>query len=81
MYVKCGSLEDAALLFDNMRVRNMYAWTAILNVYVDDELYEEAFLLFRELQIEDFELEFFLFPVVLKICSGFGGIELGSQLH
>lgn len=81
MYTKCGRLEDAVLMFEKMPLRNLYAWTAILSVYVDCGLYEEALFHFMELQLEDVGLEFFVFPVVFKICSGLGALELGRQLH
>ncbi|KAK9292574.1 hypothetical protein L1049_020548 [Liquidambar formosana] len=81
MYGRFGYLEDAVLLFEKMPVRNLYSWTAILSVHVDHGSFDEAFLLFQELQFEDIGLEFFLFPVVLKICRGLGVVELGRQLH
>ncbi|GAV82829.1 PPR domain-containing protein/PPR_1 domain-containing protein/PPR_2 domain-containing protein [Cephalotus follicularis] len=81
MYGRCGCLEDATLLFDKMLLRNLYTWTAILSLYVDLELFYEAFSLFQELQFEDIGLEFFVLPVVFKICSGLGTIDLGKQLH
>lgn len=81
MYGKCGCLEDAALMFDKMPLRNLYAWTAILNVHVDCGFFEEALLHFLELQLEEVGLEFFVFPVVFKVCSGLGALGLGRQLH
>ncbi|KAK3004177.1 hypothetical protein RJ639_019656 [Escallonia herrerae] len=65
MYGKCGCLDDAVQLFEKMSTRNLYSWTAILN----------------GLLMEDLELDFFVFPVVLMISSGFGRVELGKQLH
>ncbi|KAK6275349.1 hypothetical protein POUND7_005058 [Theobroma cacao] len=81
MYAKFGSLEDADLLFDKMALRNLYSWTAMLRLYVDYGLFEEAFRLFEKLQLEELLLDFFVFPVVLKICSGLGNVEVGRQLH
>lgn len=81
MYGSIGYLEDASLLFDKMPLRNLYSWTAILSVYIDHGFFEEAFILFQELLYDDVQLDFFLFPVVLKICYGLGVLELGRQLH
>ncbi|GAA0151774.1 hypothetical protein LIER_37353 [Lithospermum erythrorhizon] len=80
-YAKCGCFLDAAQLFDKMPERNLYTWIAILKVYLDNGSYEDAFLLFLDLLVEDVGLEFFVFPVALKICSGYGGVELGRQFH
>ncbi|XVE58329.1 hypothetical protein DITRI_Ditri04bG0161100 [Diplodiscus trichospermus] len=81
MYGKFGCLDDADLLFDKMTLRNLYSWTAMLSLYVDNGLFEEAFWLFEKLQLEDVLLDFFVFPVILKICSGLDNVELGRQLH
>lgn len=81
MYGRCGCLEFAYLLFETMPLRNLYSWNGILSVYVDNGFFEEAFLLYQELQLEDIGLEFFVFPVVFKICSGLGIVDLGRQLH
>ncbi|KAK8484416.1 hypothetical protein V6N13_046782 [Hibiscus sabdariffa] len=81
MYGKLGCLGDADLLFDKMPLRNLYSWTAMLSLYVDNGLFGEAFCLFEKLQLEDVLLDFFVFPVVLKICGGLGNVELGRQLH
>ncbi|KAJ7959380.1 Pentatricopeptide repeat-containing protein [Quillaja saponaria] len=81
MYGSCGCLEGATLLFETMPLRNLYSWTAILNVNVEHGLFEKALFLFKELQYEDIHLDFFVFPVVLKICSGLDALELGRQFH
>ncbi|XVF12705.1 hypothetical protein REPUB_Repub08aG0142600 [Reevesia pubescens] len=81
MYGKFGCLGDAGLLFDKMALRNLYSWTAMLSLYVDNGLFEEAFWLFLKLRVEDVLLDFFVFPVVLKICSGLGNVEIGRQLQ
>ncbi|XP_061346806.1 pentatricopeptide repeat-containing protein At2g13600-like [Gastrolobium bilobum] len=83
MYGNTGSFECARLLFDTMSLRNLYSWTALLRLHVDMGFFEEAFLLFKELLYEGVrvQLDFFVFPVVLKICCGLDALELGRQLH
>ncbi|XP_057950824.1 pentatricopeptide repeat-containing protein At2g13600-like [Malania oleifera] len=81
MYGKFGDLGNAVLVFEKMPQRNLYSWTAVLSVHVGRGLFEEAFALFRELMFEDVGLDFFVFPVVLNICSGLGTVELGRQVH
>ncbi|KAI3457975.1 hypothetical protein Pfo_014638 [Paulownia fortunei] len=81
MYGKCGCVADMVLVFDKMPDRNLYTYTAILNVLLDNGLFEEALMYFERLLFEDVGLEFFVFPVALKICGGYGGFELGRQLH
>ncbi|KAG6410063.1 hypothetical protein SASPL_128111 [Salvia splendens] len=81
MYGQCGWVDHAVHVFDKMPDRNLYTYTAILNVLLDNGLFEEAFSHFERLLLEDIELEFFVFPVAFKICAGYGGVELGRQLQ
>lgn len=81
MYGKCGCVDDVVKVFDKMPERNLYTYTAILNVLLDNGLFEEALMYFERLMFEDVELEFFVFPVALKVCGGYGGVGLGRQLH
>lgn len=81
MYARCGCFSDAIQMFEDMPERNLYCWIAILNLYLNDGYFEEAFLVFKDLLLEDIELEFFVFPVASRICSGYGGGRFGGQLH
>lgn len=81
MYGRLGCLDDANLLFVRMPHRNLYSWTAILSVHADHGCFEEALSLFEKLQLNDVRLEFFVFPVVFKVCSGLRVLQLGKQLH
>ncbi|XP_077243110.1 pentatricopeptide repeat-containing protein At3g16610-like [Tasmannia lanceolata] len=81
MYGRCGSVESASLLFDKMPFRNMYSWAVILTVYTDHGYFEETFLLFQQMQVQGIEFEFFIFPIVLKACSGLSALDLGILLH
>nr|KYP32058.1 Pentatricopeptide repeat-containing protein At5g16860 family [Cajanus cajan] len=83
MYARNCSLENARHVFDTMPFRNLHSWTALLRVHVEMGFFEEAFLLFEQLLNEGVpvELDFFVFPVVLKICCGLCALELGRQMH
>ncbi|CAN1353309.1 Pentatricopeptide repeat-containing protein At2g13600 [Linum perenne] len=81
MYGRCGCLEDAAQLFDEMPQRDLYAWTAIISVHLDQGLFDDSISLFQELLLEAIDLQFFVFPLIFKVCSGLGMVALGWQLH
>ncbi|XP_043716938.1 pentatricopeptide repeat-containing protein At2g13600-like [Telopea speciosissima] len=81
MYGRCSCVEEARLLFEKMPLRNIYSWTAIITVFADHCYLEECLSLFQELQFEEISLEYFIFPVLLKACSGLGTLKLGRQLH
>ncbi|CAL5386170.1 unnamed protein product [Camellia sinensis] len=47
-YARFGDLVEARKVFDEMSIRNVVSWTAILNGYLRSELDDEALLFFRE---------------------------------
>ncbi|CAN0922641.1 Pentatricopeptide repeat-containing protein At1g19720 [Linum grandiflorum] len=81
MYGRCGCLEDAAQLFDIMPLRDLYAWTAVISVHLDQGLFEDSFSFIQELLLEAIDLDFFVFPLIFKVCSGLDMVSLGRQLH
>lgn len=48
MYAKCGHLDDARKLFDEIPQRNVVSWTSMINGYVQNDCAREALLLFKE---------------------------------
>ncbi|XP_010933838.1 pentatricopeptide repeat-containing protein At1g20230-like [Elaeis guineensis] len=81
LYGRCNGVEPALQLFEKMPLRSIHSWAGILTVYVDHGLFEEAFFLFKELLVEGVELDFFVFPVVLKSSAGLSALDLGKGLH
>lgn len=49
MYAKCGELEDARQVFDQMPVRNVVSWTAAITGYEQQGISEEALSLFSQM--------------------------------
>lgn len=52
VYCKCGCVSLARDLFDKMPEKNLFCWNVVINEHVEDSDYEEAFLLFREMQLK-----------------------------
>ncbi|XP_015873737.3 pentatricopeptide repeat-containing protein At2g29760, chloroplastic [Ziziphus jujuba] len=53
MYVKCGSIEDAKRLFDNMQEKDVVSWTTMLDGYAQLEKYDEAHRVFEAMPCQD----------------------------
>eukprot|EP01018_Ginkgo_biloba_P008465 Gb_26313 [translate_table: standard] len=49
MYAKCGSMEDARTVFDNMPERDVVSWTALISGYAQNGLFYEALELFEKM--------------------------------
>ncbi|KAJ4850927.1 hypothetical protein Tsubulata_044426 [Turnera subulata] len=76
LYVKCGDLGVARELFDEMPVRNVVSWTALVSGYAQQGREAECLSLFCEMLMHCRPNEFGFASVVA--CCGF---ESGRQVH
>ncbi|CAK9166149.1 unnamed protein product [Ilex paraguariensis] len=53
MYSKCGNLNDARTMFDEIPLRNVVSWTSMITGYVQTDHSHEALLLFKEFLIDE----------------------------
>ncbi|GLT60561.1 hypothetical protein SLA2020_333230 [Shorea laevis] len=80
-YSKCGNMENAHKVFDNLPGRNVVAWTALMKGYVHNSQPDFAIRVFQEM------LEGGSYPtnitlgISLNGCSVLKSIELGKQIH
>ena len=80
-YCKCGCVSLARDLFDNMPERNLVCWNIMINGHVEDSDYEEALLLFREMQLKGLKGDKVTMVSLLLACTHLGALELGKWLH
>ncbi|KAG2274042.1 hypothetical protein Bca52824_056597 [Brassica carinata] len=81
MYVKCGWLVGAKLVFDQMAVKKPVAWTGLMIGYTKAGRARDALKLFVDLVTEGVEWDSFVFSVVLKACASLEEVNLGKQIH
>eukprot|EP01018_Ginkgo_biloba_P013193 Gb_32457 [translate_table: standard] len=53
MYAKCGNIEEARNVFDNMYERNAVSWTSMIAGYTKNGHVDEALKLFQEMPDQD----------------------------
>lgn len=80
-YLVFRRLVHARKVFDEMTVRNVVSWTAIINGYFNFGLDEEALGLFGEAINEGIQPNGNMFVCVLNLCSKRLDYELGRQIH
>ena len=54
MYAKCGSIEDAAVVFDRMKERNIITWNVMIGAYAGSGRDVEAYDLHLKMKEEGF---------------------------
>ncbi|XP_057964152.1 pentatricopeptide repeat-containing protein At3g24000, mitochondrial isoform X2 [Malania oleifera] len=83
MYAKCGCLDDARNLFDQMPSKDMVTWTALITGYSQNDRPEDALVLFPQMLRHGFKPNQFTLSSLLK-ASGTGTAPShwhGRQLH
>ncbi|KAM7265839.1 hypothetical protein ACFE04_003522 [Oxalis oulophora] len=81
MYGKCGSLNDARKVFDNMPQRNLVSWTSVIAGCSRNGEENDAVELYVEMLLSGLLPDQFTLGSVVKACSGIGDVSLGRQLH
>jgi len=81
MYAKCGSLEDAWIVFNKMPVRNVVTWTSMILGHVQCGQGQKALGLFQEMKQEGVDPNFVTFVGVLNACASVFALEEGRCVH
>ncbi|KAK1395584.1 pentatricopeptide repeat-containing protein ELI1, chloroplastic [Heracleum sosnowskyi] len=79
MYSKCGCLEDARLVFDEIKSKDVVVWNAMISGYAMNGLSEEALQLFSDmcrLNVPPTEITFI---GILSVCAHAGLVHQGSK--
>ncbi|XP_020114042.1 pentatricopeptide repeat-containing protein At5g66520-like [Ananas comosus] len=81
MYSKCGCIDRAVEIFENIAVRNLVAWTAVINGLAINGCGRTAIEYFDRMVMEDgIEPDEVIFISVLSACSHSGLLDEGRRL-
>ncbi|CAM6042280.1 unnamed protein product [Sphagnum compactum] len=81
MYAKCGSLEDAWIVFNKMPSRDLVTWTAMLGGCAMHGHGREALRHFEQMCDEGVQPDDITFVCVLSACSHAGLVDEGMCLY
>ncbi|XP_057826496.2 pentatricopeptide repeat-containing protein At2g13600 [Cryptomeria japonica] len=79
MYAKCGSIQKARKLFDNMNQRDAVSWNAIIAGYAFHGFHMDAFQLFELMKLSGACPDRISFICVLFACSHAGLVDEGCK--
>ncbi|XP_059649549.1 pentatricopeptide repeat-containing protein At2g01510, mitochondrial [Cornus florida] len=77
MYVKCGSIDMARSLFENMHNRNVISWSTMIGGYAMNGESKKALELFSSMQNERVQPNYVTFLGVLSACTHAGLVKEG----
>ena len=82
IYGKCGVMDDALQIFDEMPQSDLVSWASTLTAYNYDGLPRRTLSIFAEMWEHDrLQLDHFVIASFVKACAGLGGVRLGKQMH
>eukprot|EP01018_Ginkgo_biloba_P029405 Gb_03473 [translate_table: standard] len=81
MYAKCGSIEAARNVFYKMSKRDVISWNAMIDGYVQNGHDNEAFILFKQMQLGDVKPNSVTIVNVLSACSHLAALQEGMWVH
>lgn len=81
MYTKVGKIDQGCRVFDEMPVRNVVSWTAIITGLVQAGYAKEGLVYFSEMQRSKVEYDSYSFAIALKACADFGALNYGREIH
>ncbi|KAI3414868.1 DYW_deaminase domain-containing protein [Psidium guajava] len=80
MYLKCGLTDEAEKFFSEMAAKNVVSWTVMITGFGKHGLGKEAVSLFKEMQLQNVELDSVTYLAVLSACSHSGLIDESQEI-
>lgn len=81
VYGKNGYLLEARKVFDNLLLRDLFSWNALISGYTEHGLGHEALFCFNQMHSEGALTNALTFVFTLKACCVIQYLEKGQQLH
>lgn len=81
MYAKCGSIENARLVFDRMEDRDIISWNAMIGGLAQNGHGREAFSHFLEMQREGFIPDAATLVSILNACASTRALDRVKEVH
>ncbi|KAL0459864.1 UNVERIFIED_CONTAM: Pentatricopeptide repeat-containing protein, mitochondrial [Sesamum latifolium] len=80
MYMKCGDVIKAKLVFDRFSRKDVVMWNSVITGYAQHGLGDHALQVFREMSSSGVQADDITFVGVLSACSYSGKVKEGKQI-
>ncbi|KAJ4850109.1 hypothetical protein Tsubulata_004533 [Turnera subulata] len=81
VYMRCGWLEGAELVFRRMSDKGVVTCTALMGGYIQADRPKDALALFKYMVIQRAEFDSYVFSTVLKATASLEDLSFGKQIH
>ncbi|KAJ0974232.1 hypothetical protein J5N97_016197 [Dioscorea zingiberensis] len=76
-----SNVEFVRSVFDQMLVKGLVSWNAMIAIYANNSMSKEAVELFSQMEIEGAEPDAITFASVLPACGELSALALGRRIH
>ncbi|CAK7349380.1 unnamed protein product [Dovyalis caffra] len=81
LYVKCGKIDEAKLVFDKMVKRDVVSWATMITGLVHNGKVLEAVDMFGRMKKEGIEGDGVVMLGLIQACAHLGDLKLGLSVH
>ncbi|KAA3460143.1 pentatricopeptide repeat-containing protein [Gossypium australe] len=81
MYNKCGKMDDARCIFDDMVFRDSVSWNSLIAGYSDNGFVSLALKMFSDMRGHNVELNCYTLTSILEVASDSNSLHLTVQIH
>ncbi|GAB2282454.1 hypothetical protein Dimus_016996 [Dionaea muscipula] len=81
LYVKCGRMNEARLVFDNMRTTDLVCWTTMMTGLAQGGQAKEAIEIYRKMRALDMEGDGVVMLGLIQACTDLGDTKSGFAIH
>lgn len=81
MYARCGAVEKAQKVFDELPFRDIISWNVLITGYVQHGHGEKALNCFTQMRLQGLTPNPVTYVCILKACGSLGALEKGQDLH
>ncbi|EHA8592138.1 putative Pentatricopeptide repeat-containing protein [Cocos nucifera] len=80
-YCKCGLLDDAYELFEEMTQGDLAYWNAMISGHVKNFRYKDSIFLFSRMRRAGFDPNSVTLVSLLSACTKLSNLRLGKEIH
>ncbi|XP_073065549.1 pentatricopeptide repeat-containing protein At4g19191, mitochondrial-like [Primulina eburnea] len=80
MHCKCGDIDSARYIFDDMKVKSRVTWTAMIGGYTKQGDLDEALSLFHAMEVAGEEPDLVTIVHLISVCAKVGSLDIGKWI-
>lgn len=81
MYIKCGDMESAYVVFAQIPEPDDIAWTTMISGCIDNGDEDRALSLYHQMRLSGVQPDEYTFVTLVKASSSLTALEQGRQIH